>query len=571
MTMRKTLVFTHMPEGATPETHLAAGPWCFAGREECFPGWEARFAFAPEPLNSSADRERAKQHAWALVAHYLPRMGQHLNRERGVELPAVFWETALMPSTLIVSQMLAERWLRVQALVGHWGKAPLRVPLLPACCEFSFASDDELIKQGFYGYAYNHWIFSRLLEDCWPPAWEADMLPPVREHAVPPASGLRGRLRAWARHIVYAPLFPHIKGFSPLQSLLFSLALAGNREQSDCSVSLQKLAYRYGVPSIDELRLPLDPWPLFFAALPRSLMGAALPGHIKAASRKRVRVASVAAFQDTAYRLRLAAWRAAGHKLVYIQHGGNYGMLRCAAAAPLEEYSQHAFLTWGWTRQTPLAGNFIPLPHAQTSALHGAHREADARLLFVGNGMELFPGRLDSRPHPVQLEAYRSMKARFLSALPPDILARVSYRPYFDQPAALSDWPWVQARFPQAARCMGSLDAAMLACRLLVLDHHGTTLNLAFAANTPLILYWDPQAWALCPEGEALLTLLHDAGIWHATPGAAAASVARVWPDVRAYWQSVRVQAARQRWCEQFALSAGAGFNAQWMRALRTL
>ena len=569
--MRKTLVFTHMPEGATPETHLAAGPWCFAGREELFPGWEARFAFAPEPLGADVDRERAKQHAWALLAHYLPRMGQHLNRERGVDLPAAFWETALMPSMLIVSQMLAERWLRVQALVDHWGAAPLRAQLLPECCEFSFASDGELIKQGFYGYAYNHWIFSRLLEACWPPAWEADMLPPVREHAVPPASGLRGHLRAWARRLAYAPLFPHIKGFSSLRSLLFSLALSGNRNQADRSLSLPELADRYAIPSIAELRLPLDPWPLFLAALPRSCMRAPLPETIKAAPRKRVRVASVAAFQDTAYRLRLAAWRAAGHKLVYIQHGGNYGMLRCSVAAPLEEYSRHAFITWGWTRQTPLEGNFIPLPHAQTSALHGAHREADARLLFVGNGMELFPGRLDSRPHPMQLVEYRSMKARFLSALPSDILARVLYRPYFDLPAALSDWPWAQARFPQLERCVGSLDAAMTACRLLALDHHGTTLNLAFAADTPLVLYWDPQAWALCPEGEALLTLLHDAGIWHPTPEEAAAAVERVWPEVGAYWQSARVQSARRRWCERFALSVDAGFNAQWMRVLRTL
>jgi len=136
-------------------------------------------------LRDPAARERAKLYAWALTAQYLPRMGEHLNRERGVDLPAAFWETALMPSMLAVSQMLAERWLRVRALVEHWGRLPLRVPLLPEDCEFSFESDYELIKQGFHGYAYNHRLFSRLLETRWPPAWEAEMLPPVREHAAP--------------------------------------------------------------------------------------------------------------------------------------------------------------------------------------------------------------------------------------------------------------------------------------------------------------------------------------------------------------------------------------------------
>jgi hypothetical protein len=567
--MRKTLVFTHMPEDATPETHLAAGPWCFAGREELFPGWEETFSFAPEPLATPKAREDAKGLAWALTAQYLPLLAGHFNRERGVDLPAAFWETALMPSALMIAQMLAERWLRVQALVEHWGELPLLAPLLPENCEFSFESDYELGKRGFLGFAYNHWLFSRLLEARFPPAWEARMLPPVREHAGPASPGLRERLRAVGRKIAYTPLFPHVKGFSPFQSLMFSLALLGNRTQDDCSVPLPEAARRCPLPSV--AGFPLDPWPLFLGAIPRGIARAPLPGRIRAASRKRTRVASVAAIQDTEYRLRLAAWRAAGHKLVYIQHGGNYGMLRCAATTPLEEYNQHAFITWGWTKQTPPAGNCIPLPHAQTSALRDAHRETEATLLFVGNGMELFPHRLDSRPNPMQFLEYRAMKARFLSALPPDILARALYRPYFDVPAALSDWPWVQARFPGLARRDGALDAAMLSCRLMVLDHHGTTLNLAFAANTPLVLYWDPAAWELCPEGEALLALLHGAGIWHPTPEEAVAAVERIWPDARGYWQSPRVQSVRQRWCEQFALSAGADFNARWIQALRTL
>jgi putative transferase (TIGR04331 family) len=216
-------------------------------------------------------------------------------------------------------------------------------------------------------------------------------------------------------------------------------------------------------------------------------------------------------------------------------------------------------------------GNFIPLPHAQTSAARNAHRQTDATLLFVGNGMGLFPHRLDSRPNPTQFVEYRSMKARFFSAFSSEILARAQYRPYFDVPAALSDWPWVQTRFPMLKRCAGSLDAAMLACRLMALDHHGTTLNLAFAADTPLVLYWDPRAWELCPEGEALLALLYEAGIWHPTPEEAAAATMRIWPDARGYWQSSRVRSARRRWCEWFAQSAGAGFNAQWIRALRAL
>ncbi len=560
-----------MPGGAAPETHLPAGPWCFAGREALFPGWEERFAFPPEPLSRPEALEAARDRAWALTLHYLPLVAEHLSQVQGVKLPQAFWETALAPSVLIVAQMLAERDARARGLIEHLGALPLRVPLLPADCAFSFASDYELTKKGFLGYTCNHWLFSLLLASRLPAAWEPVMLPAVREHHGPPAPGFRDRLYELTRRIAYAPPFPHIKGFSIAQSLRFSLALLQNRSFKDCSFSLEEAAHCRPLPPVRPEDLPFDPLPLFLTLLPYSIARARLPKRIPAAPRRKVRVASVACLEDGAYRLRLARLRGAGHKLVYVQHGGNYGMLRCAATTPLEEYNQHAFVTWGWTEQSPLRGNFIPLPHAQTTALSDAHTGKAGTLLFVGNGMELFPHRLDSRPNPTQVIAYRRAKARFFSALPADVRANTLYRPYFDVPAALEDWPWVRARFPDLKRCTGSLDEAMLACRLLVLDHHGTTLNLALAADTPLLLYWDFHAWELCPEAEAALALLHGAGIWHPTPEAAAAKLLEIWPDVRAFWHSPPVRKAREFWLERYALSAGADFDARWLHALKNL
>jgi hypothetical protein len=566
---RKTLVLARMPPEGKPESHLPAGPWCFAGREELFPEWETRFSFAPDVLADAAALERIKRQAWALTARCLPLVAEALGRRQGAELPAAFWETALIPSLLIISQILAERRARTQRLIEHWGRTPLRVPLLPEDCTFGFHSDRELGKGAFFGHEYNHWIFSLLLRPLLPPAWEEIRLPRVDGDFSPSRRpGFRERLRAGARRFVYALPFPRIRGFSPFQSLLFSLALLRNRSADDRSFSPAELAGGGGAP---DAPLPFDPLPLFLASLPRLITRARLPKRIPPAARKRVRVANAAFLEDTKYRMRLAAWCGAGHRLVCIQHGGNYGMLRCAAAAPLEEYNRHAFITWGWRAQSPLRGNFIPLPHARVVALEDAHRERADKLVFVGNGMELFPSRLDSRPNPAQIVEYRRAKGRFLGALPPEVLARVLYRPYFDVPAALLDHPWVRERFPRVGRCVGPLDAAMLSCRLMVIDHHGTTLNLAMAAGTPLLLYWDPRAWELCPEAEELLAALRGAGIWHPTPEEAAAKLVEIWGDVRVFWSSAPAREARSLWRERFASGGGAGFNARWMRALRVL
>ena len=572
MDTRKLLVFGRMPADATPETRLPAGPWCFAGQEALFPDWETAFEFPPEPLQHSDDAEKTLREAQALALDALPRISARLNQERGLELPPAFWETALIPSLLISAQILAERNRRIQSLIRCWGTRPLLVPLLSEDCEFSFESDYELTKQGFFGYTYNHWIFSRLLLPRLPAAWEHVLLPRVRKDALSPPPTWKTRLRAALRKLAYAPPFPHIKGFSLYQSLRFSSALLQNRNEEDYSVSAAEVGCRYALPPASSAELPFDPLPFFWSALPRVLVRASLPRRIAAAARKRVFIASIAAVQDTEYRLRLARLCAAGHKPVYIQHGGNYGMLRHAATTPFEEYNQHAFLTWGWRAQSPESGNFLPLPHAQTSALRDAHRGDANTLLFVGNSMELFPHRLDSRPNPTQVTEYRRYKGRFLAALPEEARKMTLYRPYFDVPAALEDWPWVKARFPELSRCTDSLDKALLACRLLVLDHHGTTLNLAFAAGVPMLLFWNPRAWELCPEAETLLDMLYDAGIWRPTPEEAAAEFAHIWPDVQAFRQTPKVRKAYERWRESYALSAGrAELNARWIQALRNL
>ena len=156
-------------------------------------------------------------------------------------------------------------------------------------------------------------------------------------------------MRRLGQRALMALPFPRMRGFDLRQSLVFSRALWANRNSADASLGLAEAARDWG----PEPTLPLDPVPLLWRCLPQSLKEARYPSSVGVARRRRIRVASISAWEDTAYRLRLAAWRAAGHRLVFIQHGGNYGQVRTAAFTPLLEYTQHAFITWGWRAQGP--------------------------------------------------------------------------------------------------------------------------------------------------------------------------------------------------------------------------
>jgi hypothetical protein len=78
MAQTRHLVLGLMPRGADPDTHWAAGPWCFDTEEDFFPGWEDSFVFGREPLRDPATLDRAVLMAQSLTVDSIPALGRHL-------------------------------------------------------------------------------------------------------------------------------------------------------------------------------------------------------------------------------------------------------------------------------------------------------------------------------------------------------------------------------------------------------------------------------------------------------------------------------------------------------------
>ncbi len=97
------------------------------------------------------------------------------------------------------------------------------------------------------------------------------------------------------------------------------------------------------------------------------------------------------------------------------------------------------------------------------------------------------------------------------------------------------------------------MTARLLGCRLLVLDHYGTTLHMAFAANVPTIAFWKSADWGFDPESAWTAGILREAGILFERPQEAADKALAIWPDVRSWWEDKVVQSARTLWMERYA------------------
>lgn len=571
---RVTLVLGRMPRGAEPAACRAAGPWCFAEQEEFFPDWENLFTFAPEPLTDMALQGQACREVKALCADTLPLVAAHVC-SHSRRLPDSYWETLLTPWVMNVSKQIVERWWRVKAMVQAWGHEPLHVPLLPRDCSFSFVSGPDFVLHGALGHSYNHWLFSRLLEAVFPAAWSREYLPPVaREYGGQTVLSRKERLRETLRQAMLHLPCPLLKGMSLWQSLRFSLALLHRSHGPDMSqpqVNYGSAATGVTVDLPEELlknRLAL-----FLPALPRILANQKHPTRLRPDPLgPRLRVASVLSYEDLNYRRALAVWRGRGNRLMYVQHGSDYGQVRYVSDVEMVEYSQHAFGTWGWKRHEGCKGNFVPLPYPQLDGLDGRWQGQDSRnLLLVGTEMPAFAYRLDAHPSPLQIVEYRKDKARFFESLGRDLRCCSLYRPYFPVPGSLRDADWLLSRFPQVRMATGTLAKHLFNCRLLVLDHNGTTLLEALAADIPTVLFWRREAWPLTRDAEALLDSLAQAGIWHATPQQAAAKAEEVWRNPLDWWRSSAVQHARRVYCALQAMTVSDGPTQSWLQTLKSL
>ena len=90
---------------------------------------------------------------------------------------------------------------------------------------------------------------------------------------------------------------------------------------------------------------------------------------------------------------------------------------------------------------------------------------------------------------------------------------------------------------------------------MLVLDHPGTTLNVAMAAQVPLICFWDRAAWVLTTTARPYFEALEKANILFEKPEDAAEWINTVSNNLDDWWASNEVKEARKNWTMQFGLA----------------
>lgn len=323
---------------------------------------------------------------------------------------------------------------------------------------------------------------------------------------------------------------------------------------------------------------------LVAAAFPAQLPSAYLEGfpalrrHALRGWRRLPKVLATATgwFLDDAFKTLAAETKAAGGRLVVVQHGGGYGVIDPMDTERHERAVADEYWTWGWS-EAPDAGRpaaLRPMPHPIVSPPPPGPSEPpllDWELLTTSPTRHPYVWYLSNMPFWDRVESYIEERRRFLAALPPALRGSGALRLH------PNDQGWdhrarLDGAFP-GLRYDGERAAWLARHRRLrvgIVDHPQTAFLESFAADLPTLMFWSPSLWRIKPAAAPLFDGLRAAGVLHDTPEACAAALGRVLKDPVAWWSGAQVRAARRAMCAAYA-RGGSDWPERWAARLGEL
>jgi putative transferase (TIGR04331 family) len=232
------------------------------------------------------------------------------------------------------------------------------------------------------------------------------------------------------------------------------------------------------------------------------------------------------------------------------QHGSNYGTHTFwGNKNSSERMTSDKFITWGWKevendipafvftkvgakpREFDSAGGLLLIENPLMSAIyyydvfHKFEEYIEGQFLLAQNLPEHIQGRLTVRLH----SAYRKMRSF-------EDLRWKDYSPYTKIDRGLTD-----------------IRALIKLNRLIVHSYDSSGILETLAMNIPTMCFWRDGLNHLLPSAKPYYELLVEAGILFFSPEKAARSIALHWDDIDEWWESKKVQDARQKFCDQYA------------------
>ena len=233
----------------------------------------------------------------------------------------------------------------------------------------------------------------------------------------------------------------------------------------------------------------------------------------------------------------------------YVGQHGNNGTWPSFENQP-EVVTSDKYITWGWSNIDP---KIVP---AFIFKMAGVKIRSS---LKVG-GILLIETNLGGRnalwDNYSEFSNYQNQQFRFVESLPKAIQNTLTVRLH----AAYKKYHWGeeerwQERCPDVRIESGRVPIQKLIDQnmLTIYSYDSTGILESLALNIPTMCFWHKGMDDFLPSAKPYYKLLRNAGILHDSPEQAAAMVTRHCRNVGEWWESPKVQTAREQFCAQYA------------------
>lgn len=573
------LILGKIPDDFDLTIDIPAGPWCFLDRPLQFDQWST-YPFVSDLRADAPNGDSSAFFASCLSYRdrLFPVLKERLDRENGVNFSNEYWHEMIDHWLIVFLQILLVAQHSSQRLIDNYGDRELDLELLDHI-KWHYRDTEHFINGAFNNLAFFIWAISKFIRIALPKKWRVDSYTEGNSYSrhdttTGDGGGWKRRARFLRHKLVFGHISPRCLGVYGLSgwraiaiSILLSLkpkVISSALPQISTSPALP-VAGLSSVPffellGIDEMAaLAWEVIPVSFRSI------SALPILAQNIVPGKLRIVGNMVVVSDAMKKTIAQAREKGEFIIGSQHGA-FGDLTLPPTA-ITEFGLDGYVTWGWRTHSHYACRYLPLPSPYLQKIK--YRKASEDLLFVGLFIALFYPRVCGVYGTNAVLSYVRNKVRFLESIEASILKCVLYRPHTYR-HSMDEMPYLRARFPLIRQLDCRPEVRLAGCRLAVIDNPSTAFCQSLAANVPTVAYWNRSLYQMHPRAEEHYEELRRVGIVFDDPVAAANKVNAIWEAIPEWWAQPEIQAARIKWCNEYAHTESAWLQA-WAHSLWNL
>jgi putative transferase (TIGR04331 family) len=238
-----------------------------------------------------------------------------------------------------------------------------------------------------------------------------------------------------------------------------------------------------------------------------------------------------------------------GTKYIVGQHGNSYFTHKSKRNC-VEEITADHFLTWGWSDGSK---RYVPAFIFQHRSKDFVKVKSIGSLLLItlraGPSRETFDARVMAYE---TLDMYQEFVHNLTDKLKKALIVRLSMDSRNHPISEKKIW----LEFDSSIKIdegFTPINQLISNSKLVVHGYDSTGILLTLSQNIPTVAFWLNGFDHLNNEVVDDYKLLVEAGIIHLTPESAAQHLNEVWDDIEAWWDSRKVQVAREIFCAKYA------------------